>query len=150
MVGNHLTVLASGLTPQQEKLAQDIVDNEFMLLSEDSDRKLTQEQLAARNGISPSTLYEWKRKPEFRRKMNEIADAQLETHRAEVYQQLMKAIRGTSNNGVPSIKALDLYLRRHGLITTHIEADVTARPAPPRSTSELAQDIAELDAMVNK
>lgn len=148
-MSKHLTVLASGLTPQQEKLAQDIVDNEFMLLSDDG-KKLTNEELAERAGISPSTLYEWKRKPEFRRKMTELADAELETHRAEVYQQLLKAIRGTSNNGSPSVKALDLYMRRFGLLTTVIDADVTARPAPPRSAEEIARDIAELDAMVNK
>lgn len=109
------------LTPKQRLAAQYLVDNEFGLLSEDG-KKLSMEKVAEKVGCGRTTLFEWRRLPEFQEYMNEIADKELNYHRAEVYAALMKAVRGGSN-GIPSAKAIDLYLRRFGLLTDRTEVD---------------------------
>jgi hypothetical protein len=72
-----------------------------------------------------------------------LADDMLATHRAEVYAQLMKSIRGSQ----PSIKAIDLYLRRFGLLTERQVVE-NANDGNNRSNEDLAKELAELDALL--
>lgn len=103
------------LSAQQKRVAQLLVDNEFGLLTEDG-KKISTEAVAEMASVARSTIFEWKKKPEFIVYMNGLADRALEVNRAEVYAGIMKLVRGGAN-GVPSVKALDLYLRRYGLLT---------------------------------
>ncbi|MGG1600949.1 phBC6A51 family helix-turn-helix protein [Paenibacillus naphthalenovorans] len=138
----------NNLTAQQKKVAQMLVDNEFGLLSEDG-KKLPVDTVAEMGGIAKSTVYEWKKKPEFRAHMNELADGALDSNRAEVYAAIMKLVRGGAN-AVPSVKALDLYMRRFGLLTDKhlIETgeDVRRREISPE---ERQQALDKLDRMLD-
>jgi hypothetical protein len=115
------------LTAQQKKAAQLLCDNEFGLLSEDG-KKLPIETVAEMAGVVRSTIYEWKKLPAFREYMNDQADGSLDANRAEVYAAIMKLVRGGAN-GLPSVRALDLYMRRFGLLRDVVETreDVTKR-----------------------
>ncbi|MCM3272953.1 phBC6A51 family helix-turn-helix protein [Paenibacillus elgii] len=142
--------LEEQLTPQQRRAAQLIVQNDWAeLLSEDG-RKKTMQEIAEEVGIARSTLYEWKAQEPFIEYVNYLTDKQLESMRSEVNVAIMKAIRG-GNNGLPSVKALDLYMRRWGLLTNvEVIDDRRERIESRRKTDEeVRKDIAELDAMIN-
>ncbi|MDO3681696.1 phBC6A51 family helix-turn-helix protein [Paenibacillus ehimensis] len=142
--------LEEQLTPQQRRAAQLIVQNDWAeLLSEDG-RKKTMQEIAEEVGIARSTLYEWKAQEQFIEYVNYLTDKQLESMRSEVNVAIMKAIRG-GNNGLPSVKALDLYMRRWGLLTNvEVIDDRRERIESRRKTDEeVRKDIAELDAMIN-
>lgn len=149
MAKSKKELLAERLTPQQRLAAQTMVDNQFGLVSGDGS-KLTNIELQERLDIGNDTFYKWRRDSDFIAYMNALADEELDVNRSEVYGQLLKAIRGGAN-GIPSIKALDLYLRRHGLLTdrTVVEdaRDDVRRPA--KTDAQIAAEIAELDAMIN-
>ncbi|MNR50141.1 hypothetical protein D3C85_1696160 [compost metagenome] len=70
--------------------------------------------------------------------------------RSEVYVQLMRAIRGGAN-GIPSVKALDLYMRRYGLLTdrTVVEDTRSTIEEKRKTDEEIRSEIAELDDMLN-
>ena len=136
--------LEAKLTPQQRKAALLLVENDIL-----NGRSKTQEEIAQEVGITRQGLYKWRyRNKDFIDYMNLIADEMLEAHRAEVYNSLLKLIRGTTN-GAPSIKAIDTYLKRFGLLTERqiIEADVGTEA---RSNEDLEKELAELDAMLNE
>lgn len=142
--------LEEQLTSQQRRAAQLIVQNDWAeLLSEDG-RKKTMQEIAEEVGIARSTLYEWKAQEPFIEYVNYLTDKQLESMRSEVNVAIMKAIRG-GNNGLPSVKALDLYMRRWGLLTNvEVIDDRRERIESRRKTDEeVRKDIAELDAMIN-
>jgi hypothetical protein len=62
----------------------------------------------------------------------------------------MRSIRGGAN-GIPSVKALDLYMRRYGLLSDRtIVEDARSQVEEKRKTDdEIRKDIDELDALVN-
>lgn len=136
------------VTIQQREAARVIVDNEFGLLTEDG-RKLSNVQLIERLSTSNNTFYTWKRDSDFVALMNQYADEILDANRAEVYAALMKLVRGGAN-GTPSVKGIDLYLRRHALLTdkTVIE-DARESDRPRKSEDQLAADIIALDELIN-
>lgn len=143
-------VLESQLTPQQRRAAQMIVDNEWAELITEDGRKKSMQEIATDIGIARSTLYEWKGTEAFTEYVNYLTDLQLKTMRSEVNVALVKAIRG-GPNGVPSVKALDLYMRRFGLLTDRTIVEDTRDTIEERrkTDEEVRREIAELDAMVN-
>lgn len=143
-------VLEAQLTPQQQKAAQLIVNNEWAELLTDDGKKKTAQELADEIGIARSTFFEWKAQEMFGAYVNYLTDMQLSAMRSEVNVQLMRAIRGGAN-GVPSVKALDLYMRRYGLLTDRtIVEDTRTQIEDKRKTDEdIRRDISELDALVN-
>lgn len=136
------------LTPQQKKVAQYMVDNEFGLLSEDG-KKLTVDEIAEMGGIGRSTAFEWKKMPQFRAYMNEQAEGHLDANRAKVFAAIMKLIDGGAN-GIPSVKALDLYMRRYGLLSDRHIVE-TADDANKREISEAERQLAldKLDKLLD-
>ncbi|WP_223068110.1 phBC6A51 family helix-turn-helix protein [Paenibacillus caui] len=144
-------VLESQLTPQQRKAAQLIVNNEWAELLNEDGKKKTAQELADEIGIARSTFFEWKSQEVFGAYVNYLTDLQLSAMRSEVNVQLMKAIRGGAN-GVPSVKALDLYFRRYGLLTDRTVVEDTRETIETRrkSDEEIQAEISELDAMINR
>lgn len=143
-------MLESQLTPQQRKAAQLIVNNEWAELLSAEGKKKTAQELADEIGISRSTFFEWKGQEAFGAYVNYLTDVQLSTMRSEVNIQLMRAIRGGAN-GIPSVKALDLYFRRYGLLTdrTVVEDMRESVEARRKTDEEIRAEISELDAMIN-
>lgn len=143
-------VLEAQLTPQQQRAAQLLVINEWGELTEEGGKKRTMTELADELGIARSTLFEWKRNELFGAYVNHLTERQLDGMRSEVYVALMRSIRGGAN-GIPSVKALDLYMRRYGLLSDRtIIEDARSQVEEKRKTDdEIRKDISELDALVN-
>jgi hypothetical protein len=117
-----------------------LVENELRETGE----KRTQEDIAEEVGVSYKTLWEWKTKDSvFIEYKNALADDFLAEKRAYVYGQLMKLIGGSQ----PSVKALDLYLRRFGLLTEK-QVMVTEDNSGSRSNDDLAKELEELDDLL--
>jgi DNA-directed RNA polymerase specialized sigma subunit len=144
------SVLEAQLTVQQRKAAQLLVANEWgELLSEDG-RKKSMQEVAEEIGIARSTLYEWKAQEHFIDYVNYLTDINLRGMQSEVNVALVKAIRG-GNNGLPSVKALDLYMRRFALLSDRtIVEDRRDEIASNRKTDEeIRREIAELNDLVD-
>jgi hypothetical protein len=141
--------LEEQLTPQQQRAAQLLVSNEWGELLSDGGKKRTMQELADELGIARSTLYEWKAQMTFAAYVNYLAERQLDSMRSTVYTQLMKAIMG-GNNGMPSVKAIDLFMRRYGLLTDRTEVvDMREEAENKRRSDEgIRKDIEELDRLL--
>ncbi|GGG15826.1 phBC6A51 family helix-turn-helix protein [Paenibacillus aceti] len=143
-------VLEAQLTPQQQKAAQLYVQNEWGELLGEGGKKKTMQELADELGIARSTLFEWKSQEHFAAYINYLSERNLDAMRSEAYVQLMKLIRGGAN-GVPSVKALDLFFRRYGLLTdrTVVEDMRDTVQTRVKTDEEIRAEISELDAMIN-
>lgn len=134
--------LEAKLTAQQRKAAYLIVENE--LKDNKDETKLEYQQIAEEVGVTYKTIWEWRTKNRnFIDYKNLIADDFLADKRALVYGQLLKLIDGAQ----PSVKAIDLYLRRHGLLTdkTVIEQD---NGEGARTDADLERELGELDELL--
>lgn len=134
--------LEAKLTAQQRNAAYLIVENE--LKDNKDETKLEYQQIAEEVGVTYKTIWEWRTKNRnFIDYKNLIADDFLADKRALVYGQLLKLIDGTQ----PSVKAIDLYLRRHGLLTdkTVIEQD---SGEGARTDADLERELGELDELL--
>lgn len=141
MASKRQRELESKLTPQQQKAAFLLVENDLR----DNGDKRTQEDIAEEVGVTYKTLWTWrKQNRNFIDYKNEIADDFLAEYRSGVYGQLLKLINGSQ----PSVKAIDLYLKRFGLLT---EKQVISNEdsAGSRSNAELAKELEELDDLLN-
>ena len=135
--------LEAKLTAQQRKAAYMLVENE--LKDNKDETKLGLQEIATDVGVTPKCLWEWRTKNRnFIDYKNLIADDFLGDKRSLVYAQLMKLIDTTQ----PSVKAIDLYLRRHGLLTdkTVVETD---NGEGSRTNADLERELAELDDLLN-
>ncbi|MGO4372082.1 phBC6A51 family helix-turn-helix protein [Paenibacillus sp. MCAF20] len=143
--------LEAQLKPHQIRAARMYVDNEWGEAVPELGGKKTMQELAETIGIARSTLYEWLKDESFREYTNYLSDAQLDSMRTVANTALMKAIRG-GNNGIPSVKALDLYYKRHGLLTnvSVIEDRRDTVEHRRKTDEEVRASIAELDALLVK
>ena len=135
--------LEAKLTAQQRKAAYMLVENE--LKDNKDETKLGLQEIATDVGVTAKCLWEWRTKNRnFIDYKNLIADDFLADKRSLVYAQLMKLIDTTQ----PSVKAIDLYLRRHGLLTdkTVVETD---NGEGSRTNADLERELAELDDLLN-
>lgn len=142
--------LEAQLTEQQRRAAQLLVANEWGELLGENGKKKTMQELADEIGIARSTLFEWKSQEHFTAYVNYLAERNLDAMRSEVYVQLMRAIRGGAN-GIPSVKALDLFMRRYGLLTDRtVVEDMRSEVETRRKTDEeIRAEIDELNAMID-
>ncbi|UOK62845.1 phBC6A51 family helix-turn-helix protein [Paenibacillus sp. OVF10] len=143
-------VLEAQLTAQQRKAAQLLVANEWgELISEDGRKKKSMQELAEEIGIARSTLYEWKAQEKFIDYVNYLTDINLRGMQSEVNVALMKAIRG-GNNGLPSVKAIDLYMRRWALLSdrTIVEDRRDEITNNRKTDEEIRRDIADLNDLI--
>lgn len=142
MASKRQRELESKLTPQQQKAAFLLVENDLR----DTGDKRTQEEIAEEVGVTYKTLWTWrKQNRNFIDYKNEIADDFLAEYRSGVYGQLLKLINGSQ----PSVKAIDLYLKRFGLLT---EKQVISNEdsTGSRSNADLAKELEELDDLLKE
>jgi transcriptional regulator with XRE-family HTH domain len=140
-MSRRLKALEAKLDARKRLGAYLLVENELRETGE----KRTQEDIAEEVGVSYKTLWEWKTKDSvFIEYKNALADDFLSEKRAYVYGQLMKLIGGSQ----PSVKALDLYLRRFGLLTEK-QITVTEDGNGSRSNEDLAKELEDLDDLLN-
>ncbi|WFF76443.1 phBC6A51 family helix-turn-helix protein [Bacillus velezensis] len=140
---SRMKELEAKLTLQQRKAAQIVASNE---VTPEDGNKRSQDALAEEIGVSRMTLYRWRfQNPTFIEYMNLIADDMLSGHRSEVYGQIMKLIRGPQ----PSVKAIELYLRRHGLLTDR-QITSTETDGGTRSNEDIAKEIEELADIIGE
>lgn len=143
--------LEAQLTPQKIQAAHLLVLNEWAdILGDDSIQKRTMQEIADAVGCSRSTLTGWRTEEDFTAYLNYLAERQLDAMRSKMYTQLVRAAMGGSN-GIPSVRALDLYFRHYGLLTDRHEVVTNERElAGKRKTDEeIQRELQELDRMVN-
>src|SRR5690625_2545941 len=104
---------------------------------------MTFEDIATEVGVSRQSLLKWRQQNRASIDyVNYLADDFLAAERAFVYRQLMKSISGEQ----PSIKGIDLYFKRHGLITERSVVETVESGG--RDEADIAADIAELDDLL--
>jgi hypothetical protein len=130
--------LEAKLTMQQRKAALLLVQRE--LDNPVVEQQLTIEDIAVQVGISERQMYRWKRDPVFIEYMNMLADDFLSGYRSGVYKQMLKLIFASQ----PSVKAMDLYLKRFGLLTDRTVTE-TADNEADQSDEKIAADIEALE-----
>lgn len=139
-MSRRLKALEAKLDARKRKAAYLLVENELL----ESGERRTQEEIAEEIGVTKKTLWEWKTKDQvFIEYKNAIADDFLAEKRAYVYGQLMKLIGGTQ----PSVKGIDLYLRRFGLLTEK-QVTITEDASNSRTNDDLAKELDELDDLL--
>lgn len=134
--------LEAKLTAQQKKAVYLLIENELLPTKEQ--RK--QDEIAKEVGVTYKTIWSWSTKNQtFIDYKNLIADDYLSAERNNVYARLMSLINGPQ----PSVKAIDLYLRRFGLLTdkTIVEQD-TGQGS--RSDEDLAQELEDLTKLLEE
>jgi hypothetical protein len=141
MSQKRLQELESKLTLQQQKAALLLVENELVSIT-----RKTQDQISEELGIDRSSLYRWRTNNHvFIEYMNLLADDMLSAHRSEVYSQLLKLVRGPQ----PSVKAIDLFMRRYGLLTDR-QITQTETSDGNKSNEDLEKELAELDDLLKE
>lgn len=141
-MSKRMQELESKLEARQRKTAYLLVENE---LRETGERR-TYESIATEIGVTTQTLWEWRTKNRnFIAYKNEIADDFLADKRDQVYAQLLKLIMGSQ----PSVKAIDLFMRRFGLLTDR-QITQAENGDESRSTDDLAKELAELDDLLDE
>jgi hypothetical protein len=130
--------LEAKLSIKQREAALLLVEREL------GDESRTLDEIAQELGMSVRGLYKWRtQNKDFIDYVNLLADEFLESKRAVVYRQMMRLIEGPQ----PSVKALDLYMRRHGLLTD--KQVVETRDANSTNSNEdIAKEIEELDELL--
>lgn len=142
MSDKRKAALEARLDGRQIKAALLCVEREF---AAEEDRRGFDE-IADEVGVSRQSLYKWRTQNRaFIEYVNYIADDFLASERAFVYRQLMKTISGAQ----PSIKGIDLYFKRHGLITQNIAVE-TKDVGAARTNEELAAELEELDELLEE
>lgn len=132
--------LESKLTLQQRTAALLCVEHDLG----DPDNQRSYDDIAAEIGITDRTLYNWRsQNKDFIDYVNMISDEMFESKRSVVYRQLMKLIEGSQ----PSVKAMDLYLRRHGLLTDRQVVE-NGNNESGKSNDDIEKEIAELDDLL--
>ncbi|MBJ6364160.1 phBC6A51 family helix-turn-helix protein [Paenibacillus sp. GCM10012307] len=132
--------LESRLDGRQKIAALAVVERDFA----PEDVRKGFEEIAAEVGVSRNTLYEWRTQNKaFIDYANSLADDFLTGKRSLVYRKLMELI----DSSQPSVKAIDLFMKREGLITAQVAVE-TKDAGAARSNEELAAEIAEIDELL--
>lgn len=140
-MSRRLKALEAKLDARKQKAAYLLVENELRETGE----KRSQEDIAEEVGVTSKTIWSWKTTdPIFIEYKNAIADDFLSEKRAYVYGQLMKTISGAQ----PSIKGIDIFMRRFGLLTEK-QVNVTEDASTSRSNEDLARELAELGDLLD-
>lgn len=142
MADKRKAALEAKLDGRQIRAALMCVEREFAA----EDERKSFDDIADDVGVSRQSLYKWRTQNRvFIDYVNYLADDFLASERAFVYRQLMKTIGG----GQPSIKGIDLFFRRFGLITQNIAVE-TKETGAAKSNDELAAELEELDELLGE
>ncbi len=103
------------------------------------------EDIAAEIGVTPKSLWQWRTQDKnFINYKNGIADDFLEEKRTQVYNRLMSLI----NTSQPSVKAIDLYFKRFGLLSERqVNVEVSA---DGKSNEDIDRSLKEIDEILNE
>ncbi|ENQ3077967.1 hypothetical protein ACEOWG_001140 [Bacillus cereus] len=131
--------LRQDITEEQAQAAVKLVENSFA-----GRVRKTLEEIAEEIGISRTTLWTWSNDVNFIRYKEALADQLLRDNIDLANGQLLAMIRGDfTNNGTPSIKALELYFRLSGKLVE--KKEITTNVDKPKvSQSDIEQTLAEL------
>lgn len=139
-----LSEIKSSLTIQQMNAAQILVDNEFA-----GKQKRTYEEIAEEIGVTARTLYEWRKNRAFLLYQNYITDNAIDSFMPTAIAKLQESIEGRSNNGIPSMKALELYFKLSGRLIDRKEIVQSETPKTSvRSDEEIRRDLEELNKLL--
>ncbi|SDZ04947.1 Helix-turn-helix of insertion element transposase [Thermoactinomyces sp. DSM 45891] len=133
--------LEAKLTAQQRRAAILLVENEL-----ETENKKTYEEIAEEVGITRMGLYKWRTQNRaFIEYKNLLADDILSSMRPLVYKQLLRTIMGSQ----PSIKGIDIFMRRFALLT---DKQVTEDhgSSEKRSNEAIQKELEELDSMLEE
>jgi predicted DNA-binding protein YlxM (UPF0122 family) len=134
-------------TPKKVKAAHMLVNNDYA--TKDETKSL--EEIAEEVGVDRKTLYNWRQEPIFLKYCEQLSEVKLIEFRSLVDSQLIKAIKGTSSNGIPSMKALDLYYKLSGRLVERSEvvtADESVASTRPLNDETIAKELEELRAKI--
>ena len=133
--------LEAKLDANHKKAVYLLIENELLPKKE----QRTKEDIAEEVGVTYKTLWSWStRNKDFIDYKNLVADEYLEENRNRVNAQLMKLIDGEQ----PSVKAIDLYFRRFGLLTERKQIEIDSGEGA-RTNADLARELAELDELLD-
>jgi len=139
-----ISEIKAQLTVQQMNAAQLLVENEFA-----GKQKRTYEEIAEELGIGVRTLYEWRKNRAFTLYQSYIADNRLDQFMPTAIAKLQESIEGRSNNGIPSMKALELYFKLSGRLIDRKEIVQSETPkSASRSDEDIRRDLEELDRLL--
>lgn len=129
------------LGAQKRKAALLLVEKD--LADHEEEKKFS--DIAEECGTTRNTLYKWRtRDKDFQLYMNLLADDFFLAHQTLVYKQHMKLIKATQ----PSTKAIELWYRKHGMLTDKkIVEEVDSRSD---SIEDIEKETAELEAQLNE
>lgn len=140
-----LDELKQKLTAKQIQAAYLLVENELM--ESNNEEKRTQDEITNELGINRTTLWEWRTKnQDFIAFKSEVADSFLAEKREQVYSKLMQLILGVPQ---PSVKAMQLYMQRFGLLTDKkvIEGDLGNAT---RTNAEIEEQLQKLKKLTGE
>jgi len=140
--------LTSQLTPQQLQAAELIVENEFNRALGSTPLKL--EEIGEEVGVSRQSISKWKKMPAFIEYSAYISKQHTDSLRPLADSQLAKLISGTSNNGLSSIKALELYYKISGVLVERREQTYVDGNEPKLTQAQISSGIDELAAKLLK
>lgn len=106
----------------------------------------TIEGVANECNVSKVTIHNWKKEPAFIEYKNAIADDFLLEKRAIVNRKLMSLI----DTGQPSVKAIDLYYRRFGLLTDRQIVEQQEGPENQNSNDQIEENTKEIEALLEE
>lgn len=132
--------LKAKLTPAQLRACELILEKEYAPKGE----KKTYAEIAEQIGIDTSTLYHWRQSADFVRYLATVSDTKLDSARAAADAQLMNLVKGTSNNGNASIKALELYYKLIGKLTEKREIVQTTQETQVHDVDAIKAEIERL------
>lgn len=141
-----LSELRARLSADQLKAAELVVANDYA-----GKQKRTYEDVADELGITVRALYNWRQEPDFIKYCAWLSETKLDAFRATADSQLLKLIEGTSNNGLASIKALELFYKLNGRLIDRREVVQAEESSGTKriSDDELQRGLDELNDMLN-
>lgn len=134
--------LTSQLTPQQLQAAELIVENEFNRALGEPVKKL--EEIGEEVGVSRQTISKWKKLPAFIEYSAYISKQHTDSLRPLADSQLAKLLKGTSMNGLPSVKALELFYKISGVLVERRETSYIDGNEPKMTHAEISSGIDQI------
>ncbi|MDP5273223.1 phBC6A51 family helix-turn-helix protein [Chengkuizengella axinellae] len=110
--------------------------------------RMTFDEIAKEVGFHRKTIWEWRTQDDdFIEYVNLLSDDFLKSKRPEVYSALMKLISGEQ----PSVKGIDLFFKRWGLLTEKQEiTQITNNGGANQSNEEIAKSNDEIDELLKE
>lgn len=143
-----LQQLTSELTPQQLRCAELIIEDYFEAAL--GGKRRTLEEIGEEIGVSRQSISKWKKLPAFVEYSAYISSQHTASLRPLADSALAKMISGTSNNGLISVKSLELYYKITGVLVEKREQVYVDGSKPTLSPEQIATGIDELASKLQR